>query len=385
MAYAVTSAAVTPLRQHPSKMESFTASANPTIKGGGGAGTPTSSPDKSSSGPSPAIALPRNKSGGGEKKIMSPDRRQHYRSSSLENNIFMSNLSPFTGHNHPQQQHLHHPHAGSGASTPANIANNMAQLSIAATVADSPSRTGSLPATSPSPASSRRRYQPLAPSSPQYPSLQQQPQQKHHHQSQQITTPPTSINNGEMHGHLKSSPPLSLSSPATYQLQSGATAALGGHPSTTAYYGTLKSKREQKRMQMNSQKAGMGAAAAVGVGHQYLHHHSNGFGGGAVGVGGGLQARISSVDDLRPGHSNSISKSQVRLMRDMFEQQQQQQQNNGSSGTSKAAPKRCEGSGNGSGNSSSSTQADGAALDEVPLSEPPAIQPCLGVVVSGVA
>lgn len=38
-----------------------------------------------------------------------------------------------------------------------------------------------------------------------------------------------------------------------------------------------------------------------------------------------LQARISSVDDLRQGGSNcnSISKSQVRLMREMFEQQQQ--------------------------------------------------------------
>lgn len=50
-----------------------------------------------------------------------------------------------------------------------------------------------------------------------------------------------------------------------------------------------------------------------------------GMGGSSSSTHSSLQARISSVDDLRQGGSNcnSISKSQVRLMREMFEQQQQ--------------------------------------------------------------
>lgn len=86
---------------------------------------------------------------------------------------------------------------------------------------------------------------------------------------------------------------------------------LGGQSPLQPYYGTLKSKREQKRMQMGPGQAGgggyMGSNSAMGC--SLLP----------------LQQRISSVDDLRPvaSNCNAISKSQVRLMREMFEQQQQ--------------------------------------------------------------
>lgn len=115
-----------------------------------------------------------------------------------------------------------------------------------------------------------------------------------------------------------------------------------------------------------------------------------------------LQQRISSVDDLRQGagggNCNSISKSQVRLMREMFEQQQQKLnsknfnsseggkmlKSNGmnSSTTSlnrKYSNEETMASGQGNAMHSSSLMnlngGGGDAMD----SKPPAIQPCSGV------
>lgn len=254
-------------------------------------------PDKSSgppstvatvSSPSSPVILPKS----ADKKKISPVVGRHNRSSSLENNIFMSSFSNISG------------------------GSNKPQLSLAAEpLGTSPSPSAN---SSSSPFSNARYQSPLAPS-PQYlhsHHLNQQyhPHHHHHHHSSQPHSlqlmslghhHPNGIAN-EVHGGQK------LSS-----LRMGLSSLGGGggqsqSPLMQPYYGTLKSKREQKRMQMSSQKMGPGQI-------------SNGL--------QPMQQRISSVDDLRPassssGSSSSISKSQVRLMREMFEQQQQKQRTN---------------------------------------------------------
>lgn len=117
-----------------------------------------------------------------------------------------------------------------------------------------------------------------------------------------------------------------------------------------------------------------------------------------------LQQRISSVDDLRPGSNcNSISKSQVRLMREMFEQQQQKANSTRSSSSNGEGVKGRSATTTSSNNTSSNTTSkystaepqkenhslnsmnntNGSALGpekevEV-LTKPPTIQACSGV------
>ena len=152
------------------------------------------------------------------------------------------------------------------------------------------------------------------------------------------------------------------------------------------YYGTLKSKREQKRLQMGPGHSSSSLMTCMGGG------------GGSLAP---LQQRISSVDDLRPSSNcNGISKSQVRLMREMFEQQQHKLSgkcggdkgsSQGTTSASNLTRKYSEGetvdevdsAGKVTGNSGGSTfNLNGGQTggDLVALeNKPPAIQPCSGV------
>lgn len=339
-------------------------------------------PDKSSSEPSstsasvaahpstpPCTAMPLQKSSssggsGGEKKqsnnskIMNGTGRHHHRSSSLENNIFMagfSSISPF--------------HTGGPKQPP--------QLSIAEPLRMSPSASSLSLSNSNAASPFNHHHQHFNPrynhhnhSTNNYHSLQ--PMSLGH-------MPPSSSSNSTSLLAVNEA----VQSPQQGQ-KSSFRGSLGGQSPLQPYYGTLKSKREQKRMQM-------------GTG-----------GGGQMGGGGmtsQLQQRISSVDDLRQGagggNCNSISKSQVRLMREMFEQQQQKLnsknfnsseggkmlKSNGmnSSTTSlnrKYSNEETGGMGTGGqGNamhSSSLMNLNGGGGDSMD-SKPPAIQPCSGV------
>lgn len=116
-----------------------------------------------------------------------------------------------------------------------------------------------------------------------------------------------------------------------------------------------------------------------------------------------LQQRISSVDDLRPGagggNCNSISKSQVRLMREMFEQQQQKLnsknfnsseggkmlKSNGMNSSTTSLNRKYSneettaGQGNAMHSSSLMNLNGGGGGVDAMDSKPPAIQPCSGV------
>lgn len=109
-----------------------------------------------------------------------------------------------------------------------------------------------------------------------------------------------------------------------------------------------------------------------------------------------LSQRISSVDDLRPGSNSNwtaISKSQVRLMREMFEQQQQKlnskQYNSSDGGKVVVAQQKNNNTGSVNrkySNEEATTSAEVAAAmatavagERTEAKQPPAIQPCSGV------
>lgn len=306
---------------------------------------------------------------GGEKKHRAMNAGRHHRSSSLENNILLSNFTSISPFNVGAP--------GGAANKPQlSIAEPMINLSPSSTINDAQ------PPASPFAAKANNtnlhRY-----SSSSY----HQPMSLGH---MPPSTTSSSLTINEMQGHQR----------AAFGCGGGGS-SLGGQSPLVPYYGTLKSKREQKRMQMGPQTAAAG-------GHNHHHHRML--------VGNSLQQRISSVDDLRPGNNcNSISKSQVRLMREMFEQQQQKlnsknfnsseggkMQRNSTTNLNRKYPGDEEvmaGKGHdtplslASGQSSSMMNLNGVVGGDLEMAQhslsspskpappPPAIQPCSGVVV----